>query len=113
MQLDNSDVLFTCRLLSFDQPCGVVDAHDEASGDFGVESSRVARLVDLEDFLDPGDDLMGARVRWLVQVDDTVGLEYVDGAIRWGVATRKGREVARFDVKLVEILYKSRRENHI
>ena len=104
MQLDNSDVLFTCRLLSFDQPCGVVDAHDEASGDFGVESSRVARLVDLEDFLDPGDDLVGARVRRLVQIDHTVLLEDVNGSISRRVATRQRCEVRRFDVELVEVL---------
>ena len=72
MQLDNCDVFLTSRLLSFDQAGGVVDAHDEASSDFGVESARVARLVDFEDFLDPGDDLVRARVRRLVQIDHTV-----------------------------------------
>ena len=41
----------------------------------------MASLVNLEDFLDPGNDLMGRGVGGLVQVDDTVLLEDVDGAV--------------------------------
>jgi len=32
----------------------------------------VASLVNFEDFLDPGYNFVGARVRWLVKVDDSV-----------------------------------------
>ena len=60
---------------------GVVDAHDEASCDFGVESARVARFVDFEDFLDPGDDFVRGWIRRLVQVDHTVLLQDVNGSI--------------------------------
>ena len=113
MQFDNGNVLFTGRLLSFHESCGVVDAHNETASDLWIESATVACFVDLEDFLDPGDHFVTARVRWLVQVDDAVGLQHVNGAICWRISTGEGRKVARFNVKLVEILYKSRRENHI
>jgi len=75
MELDDSDVLFTCGLLGLDEAGSVVDAGDEATGDLGVEGAGVTGLVDLENALDPCNDLVGGGVGWLVKVDDTVALE--------------------------------------
>ena len=61
-------------------------------------------LVDFKNLLDPGDDLVRRWVRWLVQVDDTVGLQDVDRPIGRRVATGEWREVRRLDVQLVEVL---------
>ena len=41
----------------------------------------MARLVNLENFLDPGDDLVRGGIGGLVKVDDTVLLEDVNGAV--------------------------------
>ena len=82
VQFDDGDVLFTSGLLGLDQAGCVVDAHDEAAGDFWVERARVASLVDFENFLDPSDDFVRGWVRWLVEVDHTILLQDVDWAIR-------------------------------
>ena len=105
MELDDSNVLFTSRLLSLDQASRVVDANNETTSDLWVKSARMAGLVDLEDFLDPGDDLVGGRIGGLVQVDDAILLEDVDGTVSWRVTTGKRCEVGRLDVKFVEVLY--------
>jgi len=41
----------------------------------------MACLFDLEDLFHPSDDFMGRRVRGLVEVDNTVVLEHVNGAV--------------------------------
>ena len=93
MELDDSDVLFTSRLLGLDQTRRVIDANNEATGDLRVKSTRVTSLVNLQDFLDPSDDLVGGGVGGLVEVNDTVLLKDVDGAVRGGVSAGKGSEV--------------------
>ena len=55
-------------------------------------------LVDLEDALDPGDDLVGGRVRRLIKIDDTIVLEHVDGALSGRISARKWRKVGGLDV---------------
>jgi hypothetical protein len=66
MEADDADVFFTSSLLGFDEACGAIDADDEATGDFGVESAGMAGLVAAEDALDPGDDFVGGGVGGLV-----------------------------------------------
>ena len=104
MELDYSNVFFTSGLLSLDESGGVVDADNEATSNLRVKSTGVASLVNLQDFLDPSDDLVGRGVGRLVKVDHTVLLEHVNGAGRGRVAAGKGREVRRFHVKQVEVL---------
>ena len=105
MQLDYGNVLFTCRLLSFDEACCIINADDEATCDLGVQCARMSCLVDLKNLLDPGDDLVGGRIGGLVQVDDAILLEDVNGTVSWRVTTGKRCEVGRLDVKFVEVLY--------
>jgi len=104
MELDDGDVLFTSGLLGFDESGGVVDAHDEAASDFRIEGAGVTGFVDLQDFLDPSNDLVGRWVRWLVKVDNTVGLKNINGTVSGGVAAREGSEVRRLDIELVKVL---------
>lgn len=61
-------------------------------------------LVDLQDALNPGDDLVRGGVRGLVQVDDTVSLEFGHRAGRGGPAAGQGREMVGLHVQLVEVL---------
>jgi hypothetical protein len=61
-------------------------------------------LVNLEDFLDPGHDLVGGGVRWLVKVDNTIGFQHVDGAVCGRIAARQGGEMRRLDIELVKVL---------
>jgi len=104
MELDNGDVLFTGRLLSLDESGGVVNANNEAASDLRIQSSGVTSLVNLQDFLDPGDDLVGGWVRGLVEVDDTVLLQDVDGTVRGGVTARERSEVGSFHIEFVKVL---------
>jgi hypothetical protein len=43
---DDTDVFFSGTLLGLDETGSTVDADDQTSGDFGVEGSAVARLLD-------------------------------------------------------------------
>jgi len=104
MQLEHSNVFFTSRLLSLDQSGGILDADDEAASDLGIEGTTVTGLLDLQDLLDPGDDLMGRGVGWLVEVDDTVVLEDVDGSLSGRVAAGEGGEVVGLHIEFVEVL---------
>jgi len=104
MQLEHSNVFFTSRLLSLDQSGGILDADDEAASDLGIEGTTVTGLLDLQDLLDPGDDLMGGGVGWLVEVDDTVVLEDVDGSLSGRVAAGEGGEVVGLHIEFVEVL---------
>lgn len=61
-------------------------------------------LVDLEDALDPGDDLVGGRVRGLVKVDDSVALELDEGASCGRPSAGQRGEVRGLHVQLVEVL---------
>ena len=61
-------------------------------------------LFDLQDLLDPGDDLVGTGVGWLVQVDDTVVLESFDRALGGRETAREGCEVGGLNVELVKVL---------
>jgi hypothetical protein len=106
MKLDDSDVLLTGRLLGLHETSGVVDAGDQAASDLGVKGTRVACLVDLENALHPGDDLVRGGVRRLVKVDDTIALELSEGSGGGRPAARQGREMVGLHVKLVVVLYK-------
>ena len=61
-------------------------------------------LLNTENSLHPGDDLMRRRVRGLVEVDDTVALELVQGALGGRPAAGQGREMVGLDIELVEVL---------
>ena len=71
MKLEDADVLFTSTLLRLDKSCGSADADDETASDLGIESSRVTSLLDLENSLDPSDNFVRGRIRWLVNVQNT------------------------------------------
>ena len=98
VKFDNSDVLLTSWLLSLNESGGVVDASNEATSDLGVEGTRVTSLVNLEDLLYPGNDLVGGGVWWLIKVDHTVVLKGFDGALGGRETAGKGSEVGCLDV---------------
>ena len=108
VQLEDSNVFLAGALLGLDEAGGVVDAGDQAASDFGVEGARVASLLNLKDLLHPGNDLVGGGVGGLVQVDDSVVLEHVDGPVGGRIAAREGREVGGLDVEFVEVLKRVR-----
>jgi hypothetical protein len=76
VKLEDANVLFASTLLRLDKPCGSSDADDETASDLGIESAGVAGLLDLENSLDPSDNLVRGRIRWLVYVQNT-GLDVV------------------------------------
>jgi len=46
VETENADVFLSGALLGFDEACCPVETDDEAAGDFGVEGSAVACLLD-------------------------------------------------------------------
>ena len=113
MELNDGDILFAGGLLGFYESGRVVDAGDEAAGNFGVQGARMTSLFDFEDLFNPSDDLVGGRVRRLIKIDDTIVLEHVDGALSGRISARKWRKVGGLDVQLVEILASRVINNHI
>ena len=76
MKLEDANVLFASALLRLDKSRGSTDTDDETASDLGIESAGVAGLLDLENSLDPSDNLVRGRIRWLVNVQ-TTGLDVV------------------------------------
>lgn len=74
MELEDSHVFFTGGLLGLHKSGSILNANNETTSDLRIESSRMSSLLDFEDLLNPGNDLMGRGVGWLIKVDDTVVL---------------------------------------
>lgn len=64
----DGNILLSGTLLGLDQSCGTVDANDEASGNFGIESTTVASLLDAKHALHPSNDFVGGGVGRFVQL---------------------------------------------
>jgi hypothetical protein len=62
-------------------------------------------LVDLEDFLDPGDDLVRGGVGGLVEVDDSISFVLEEGSVGGRPSAGQGREVVGLHVQLVVVLF--------
>jgi hypothetical protein len=45
-------------------------------------------LINLQDALDPCDDLVRGWVGWLIKIDDSVSLELIERSGSWGPSTR-------------------------
>jgi len=65
MELDDGDVLFTGGLLSLNQTSCVVNADNQTTCDLRIEGTTVTSLLDLENSLDPSDDLVR---RWVARL---------------------------------------------
>jgi hypothetical protein len=111
MELKDTHVLFTGGLLGLDESSGVFNADNEASSDLRIESSTVSGLLDLKDLLDPGNDFMGRRVGRLIEVDNTVMLELVNGSLVRRESTGEGSEMAGFHVEFLEVLLNKENES--
>ena len=108
MEAGDADVLLAGALLRLDEARGAVDADDEVAGDLGVERAAVTGLLGAEDALDPGDHLVGGRVRRLVEVDDAVTEMLGEGALERRVAGGERGVVAGADVEAVVVLEEER-----
>jgi hypothetical protein len=108
VEAHDGHVLLARGLLRLDEARGAVDADDEAARHLGVERAAVARLVDAQDALDPGHDLVRGGVGRLVEVD-AAGLDVLrEGALERRVARGDGRVVARAHVQRVVVLQQQR-----
>jgi hypothetical protein len=113
MELEDTHVFFTGGLLGLDKSGGVLNADNEASSDLGIESTTVSGLLDFEDLLDPGNDLMGRGVGGLIEVDNTVMLELVNGSLVRRESTGEGSEMAGFHVEFLEVLLNKENESEV
>lgn len=108
VQADDADILLSGALLGLDQAGGTVDADDETASDLGVEGAAVAGLLDAQDTLDPGDDLVRRGVRGLVEVDDTAGNVALEVALVRSTAVGDGDEVVAAGQHLAVVLQQQR-----
>lgn len=108
MELEDTHVFFTGRLLSFNESGGVLNANNKASSNLRIEGTRMSGLLDLKDLLNPGDDFVRRRVGGLIEVDNTIVLEDINGSLSRRVTTRKGSEMASFNVEFLEVLEEKR-----
>ena len=124
MKLEDANVLFTGTLLRLDKSSGSTDADDKTTSNLGIEGTRVTGFLDLENSLDPSDDLVGGRIRWLVDVQNTrldvvfdISLRKEDGTEGWEnrlyylertASLRIGSEVVGAHVELVPSLKQER-----
>jgi len=74
MELEDTHVFFTSRLLSFNESGGVLNANNKASSNLRIEGTRMSGLLDLKDLLNPGNDFVRRRVGGLIEVDNTIVL---------------------------------------
>ena len=58
VEAEHTHVLLASALLRLHQPGGALYAHDQTPGDLRVQRAAVARLLDAQDSLDPGNDFM-------------------------------------------------------
>ena len=85
MELEDADVLFSSALLRLDQSSRSADADNQATSDLRIEGARVAGLLDLENSLDPSDDLVGGGIRRLIDVEHTGFDVVLDFSLKKGV----------------------------
>jgi hypothetical protein len=81
-----------------------VEADDQAACDFGVEGAGVSGFFDVENLLDPGDDLVGAGIGGLIKVDHSVLEIIFQRALEWGGSCGDRGVVGRKDIHFVIIL---------
>lgn len=108
MEPDDANILLSGTLLGLHQPGRPLQTHNQTARDLGVEGAGVASLVHFEDLLDPGDDLVGAGVRGLVEVDHAVFQVLFQGTLQWRGARRDRRVVAGQDVHRLVVLEQER-----
>jgi hypothetical protein len=68
VEAGDGDISLTGTLLGLDETRRAVKAHDQAASDLGVKGTRTTSLLNLEDTLDPADNLVARRVGGLVEV---------------------------------------------
>lgn len=83
MALDNKH---TCTLLRFDQPCGPLDAHNEAPSHLGIQGATVPRLLHSQDAPDPRNHLMRGWIGGFVEVNKARPV--VQNGREWELSTR-------------------------
>lgn len=108
VKLEDSNVLFSSRLLGLHESSGSIQADDEASSNLRVESSRMSSLLGLQDLLDPSDNLMGRGVGRLVEVDNTILLEDLNRSGSRRISFGDRGEMTSLDIELIVVLQKKR-----
>mmetsp|Transcript_9193 Transcript_9193/g.18619 ORF Transcript_9193/g.18619 Transcript_9193/m.18619 type:complete len:212 (+) Transcript_9193:1278-1913(+) len=108
MKPNESDVLLSSPLLRLNQPRSPVYANNKASRNLGIERAGVPGLLDAEDALYPGDDLVGGGVGGLVEVYAAVGEVGFEGPGKGRAAGWDRGVVGGAGVELVVVLKEKR-----
>ena len=108
VQAKHGHVLFSCTLLRFYQSRRTVDTDDEASRNFGIESTAVSGFVHPKNFSNPRDNFVRGRIRRFVQIQHSVSYVVVDFSLQRTASLRNGRVVRSSGVELVVIFQQQR-----
>jgi hypothetical protein len=83
VQSYDTNVLFTGRLLGFYKSSGSFETNDKTSCDLGIKGSGVSGLLNLQDFFDPGDHLMGTWIGRFVEIHDSILEILLERSLKW------------------------------
>lgn len=81
------------------------------TSNFGIKGAAVAGFLNAKDPFNPGHDLVRGRIRWFVEVDDSVANVVIDRTLQGRVAGRNGGVVASSYEQFVIVLQISVRES--
>ncbi len=85
----------------------VEESKQKLTGDLGVKGAAVTGLLDAEDPLDPGHNLVRGGVGGLVEVDHTITDVVIERALKRRVTGGDGGVVSGADKELVVVLWLS------
>mmetsp|Transcript_10808 Transcript_10808/g.17906 ORF Transcript_10808/g.17906 Transcript_10808/m.17906 type:complete len:230 (-) Transcript_10808:152-841(-) len=108
MKAHYTDVLLTCRLLCLDQPRGAVNAHNKTASHLWIQCSRVTRLFDAQDSLDPRNNFVRRRIGGFVEVNDSVTQMLIERSGQRRRTRRKWCVVGGTHMKFMVVLEQKR-----
>jgi hypothetical protein len=94
----------TCSLLGLHKTGSPINANDETSSNFGIESARVPSLVYFENTTDPSNDLMGRGIRGLIEVNDSVADIVVNVSLEGRGSSRNRSVMTSAHIQFVIVL---------
>lgn len=104
MESHNPNILFTRSLLRLGQSSCSLKTNNQTSGNFRIEGSWVSCPLDVEDFLDPWDNFMGAGIGRFIKIDNTILKILFKRSFKWCGSCRDGSIVSGQYIHLMIVL---------
>ncbi|GAU98490.1 hypothetical protein RvY_09628-2 [Ramazzottius varieornatus] len=88
MEFNDSNVLFTCTLLTLNKSRCTLDADNQATSYFGIECSRVTSLLYSQDTFYPRSYFVTGGIRRFVQVNEATTDVFFNVSLMWRASER-------------------------